>query len=222
MLITIGESPRPDPMDALGLAGHDGVTFIGALDTLREDQVAELRWNPDDEDLPIFTWFRGQEVILGRRRLYHRLRQVVSALPKRPSLIAILCTESFPGVGEGDFVLRIDKLLTQTVSALTVGHTRLGVFVPVLGQVAAGEARWNLFAQSAACCLPPRSDESQIRESCRLMRERLGGTPHLIVLDCMGYTRQDLQTVSEEFDCTIIWPAELVRSILHRHMNISP
>ncbi|MCL6444806.1 MAG: AroM family protein [Alicyclobacillus sp.] len=219
-LITLGQSPRPDLLDALGLSGEDRVTLIGALDSLGGKQVNELKWVPGDEDLPLFTWYEGQEVMLARRRISRRLQDVVTTLPVSTTLVAILCTESFPDIRTDVPLLRIDKLLTQTVTALSVGHPlRLGVLVPVPGQVVPGEARWNLFANAKACFLPPRSSESRILQACEVLKGRCDGFPDLVVLDCVGYGRKEVDIVSKSLGCTVIWPVEWVAMVLNRHLR---
>ncbi|MHB1627363.1 MAG: AroM family protein [Bacilli bacterium] len=221
-LITIGQSPRPDLLHALELSGRDDVAVLGALDSATEDDVLQMRWSPDNDELPLFTWYCGRPFILGKRRLSTYVQKAVSTIESRVSAVSILCTESFGEVKTSVTNIQIDRLLFNETASLINGRASrlLGVFVPVQGQVVPGEARWGLFANAQAICLRPKSEDYDIRGACQKLIERCGSIPDLVVLDCMGYGDMEARVVSEEMGCPTVLPVELLKAVLYRYLKV--
>lgn len=225
-LVTIGQSPRPDVMEALGLADRTDVTLLGALDELNVVQVQEMEWHPGDESLPLFIWYDQQAFIVNKHALSrHVVATVANALKHEYSVVTVLCTESFPEIHVGRSIvnIRIDRLLFHTIQAMFSDRVapRIGVLVPVTGQIVPGETRWGLVGEARAVCLPPRSDEVTVRDCCRELADLCGQMPDVVVLDCMGYGVRERAIIERELGVPVVWAVELLKSELHRYLRVS-
>ncbi|QSO47407.1 AroM family protein [Alicyclobacillus mengziensis] len=224
-LVTIGQSPRPDVISGLEMTEKSGVILAGALDGLTSLDVQAMAWQPTDPALPLFTWFEGDVVVLNKHLLSKRVAETVSKVSDGAAAVSVLCTESFPEieVRRPSVMLRMDQLLFHTVNGLLAGRSRprLGVLVPVEGQVVPGETRWSLAAEARAVCLPPRSVDETIQGVCKKLADLLDGEPDAIVLDCMGYGARERGKCEAYFGCPVVWPMELLKMQIHQYLHVT-
>ena len=188
-LVTIGQSPRDDIVPGFlhGLGGPAELIQAGALDDLDGDRVAALAPRPGNEVL-VTRMRDGHPVTVGREGLVPLLRAAIGKVERaKPALIVVLCTGTFPELQAGVPLLEPDRLLRELIHGI-LPSGRLGVIIPLPGQVARASERWSRDWLVSVRPALPYGPEAQIDEAARDLR---GFEPDLVVLDCLGFTPAD-------------------------------
>lgn len=208
--VTIGQSPRvdvaPDFEAALGIGAE--LIQAGALDGLSLDEVKELA--PKAGDYILVTRMRdGTEVKVAERCIHQRMLGAIRKLEEAGvRLIALFCTGEFPDLDSRCPILKPDGLLIRLVPAIA-GKGKLGVILPSEDQKEAMGRKWGktglAFEMEAAS--PYTGTEEDFRRAARNIREK---DIDLIVLDCIGYSREMKRIIKEESGKPVILPRTLL------------
>lgn len=138
--VTIGAAPRPDLTDQLRAATpHADVLEIGALDDLPPDITPP---DPRADGYPLRTKGPGGRTIVADEAwLAPRVQAAVArGEASRVDLTILLCAGGFASVRANGPLIRPFE---ATVDRLrTIGAHRLGVIVPIPGQVLPSRAKW--------------------------------------------------------------------------------
>lgn len=204
-VVTLGQSPRPDLVENLNLPQDIEVTVVGALDHATPVEVENLEWKKGDVDLPLFTKYNGQSIVISKNRLVPFLQKAIDQLEPNVDLTTIACTESFPEIFYSKPTFKIDQMLLNLSKSIVVGsgNCSFGVFMPVREKISVAEARWGLVGHARAVHLQPFLSKTDILNACLELRQKIA-EPDYIVLDCMGYGKNELNILKEEFKNSII------------------
>jgi protein AroM len=190
-VITIGQSPRPDLHAVFAReAPHAEVLVRGALDDLDASAIAALVM--PSCDYPLLVRLRdGGSAELPLSTIHARVVAVAQVLAADGVYaLVVACAGDFPEVPCVVPVLLPGRILPAVVRAM-VRSPHIGVVSPIVGQLAAAEAKWRAdgFDPVMACASPVI--EHEIDAAADTMRR---AAPELVVLDCMGhgdeYTRR--------------------------------
>ncbi|MFT7599485.1 MAG: protein AroM [Acidimicrobiales bacterium] len=188
LVITIGQSPRPDIAGELAdVLGDRPLEVVGVLDGLVRSDIERLA--PVDDADVLHTRLAGQhDVIVSKRAVTERLRDLLETNAGRPTLVA--CTGRFAGLSGQPNVLFPSVVLEGLVDAVLPSGGRLGLLVPLPEQVAPMAEAWRRSDRPVTgVAVLPGSDPS--RATADLVRAEV----ELVVLDCFGYDRTLLDTV---------------------------
>lgn len=197
--VTIGQSPRPDIMEEFERV-LPGVRLAqrGALDDLTDAEIAALAPLPGDEVL-VSRLQSGRPVRLAHRQIDGRVQVCLDRFAAEGvGLAVLLCTGEFPALAFGGVLLRPHRVLPHVVAAVCDGlpadaPVRLGVMVPDEAQIRQGESRWNDRAAVTVVAASPYGDSPTLARAARTL-EAAGVS--LVVMDCIGYTREMQRTVA--------------------------
>jgi protein AroM len=193
-MVTIGQAPRDDvvPEMALHLGGAE-ILQRGALDGLRQDEIAPLA--PTGEDEVLVTRLRdGSSVFVGKRRVTPLVQERIGDVESEgAALTVLLCTGTFSGLRARRPLVEPDKILLGVLRAVRVPG-RLGIVTPSSRHVAQTEARWRGHGfDPVVLPLSPyegghRADQPvEVEPVARALRD---GGAGLVVLDCIGFRRE--------------------------------
>lgn len=183
-LVAIGHSPRPDFERAFRRhAGQAEIRLVGALDGLSAGEVRGLA--SADSGYPLLVRLAdgtSAEVPMAAvaPRVAARAADLASAGAR---LVVVLCAGGFPDFPCAAPVLFPGRLVPAIVGAL-MRSRRLGVVVPVRGQVEAARAKWAADGFDAAASWASPVDRAEIAAAARAMSDP---SLELVVLDCMGH-----------------------------------
>lgn len=185
--VTIGQSPRTDVVPEISaILGDVVLKESGALDGLSREEIADLA--PKGDDYVLVTRLAdGSSVQVAERHITPRVvERIKEHFGAGVSLVLLLCTGEFPELEESGLLIRPQRLLFHTVSAVAEGR-RLGILIPSPEQVPQAERRWSSLG-GAVRAVPASpyvgADESVERAAMEL--KRWGA--ELLILDCIGYT----------------------------------
>jgi len=190
--LTIGQSPRTDVTRELPESLRAlKIVEAGALDNLTTTQIESLR-PQKGETVYVSRLRNGSEVTIAKERLIPLLNEKTKVLEREGvETIVVLCS----GKLELKSVVKVifpSSILEHAVQSLLNGEGRLGVLVPEETQVEEAIENWSVFAQDVnALCFSPYG---RLTESLDRLAKALSDRD-LIVLDCIGYTRDHRKTV---------------------------
>ncbi len=207
--LTIGQSPRDDVVAEMqDLLGGTRLIQCGALDGMTPSDVQALA--PTRGDSVLVSRMRdGTEVRLAERHVMPRLQQCVRSLEPQVDLFLLLCTGDLPGLSSPRPVLMPGKVLRAMAAAL--GPSRLGVLTPAVEQTEAQRTRWRDVAPQVA--VEPVSPYSQRREIGEAARRLAGAGVDVVVMDCIGYTRDMKAVVRAAVRCPVLLAATTLARI---------
>lgn len=192
-LVTIGQAPRNDITASMFEDAMTGqILQFGALDGLNESEISALAPGLDDNVL-VSRLTDGTEVELGKSRITPLVQSAVDrAVEAGASLVCVLCTGSFSGLTSDVPMVFPDHLVLAMVDALLPAG-RLGILMPHEGQREYMIRKWSRSGRDVvtSAVSPYGSAEDLTGEARRLCE----AGAQLLVMDCMGFTREMERTV---------------------------
>jgi protein AroM len=209
--LTIGQSPRGDVVPEIVQILGRNVRIVerGALDALSRPEILKLR--PEKGDLTLVTKLRdGSPIVVGKRKILPLLRKQLQLMAgAHVRLIALLCTDEFPGLGPKGILLQPSRLLHRAiVTRLKSG--KLGIFVPLDSQKEAATSKWRKTGLDLVVeALNPYEVSSQYGQAMeRMSASRID----LVVLDCIGYSLKRAETIESGLKRTVLNPLTVLAS----------
>jgi len=214
-LITIGQSPRNDIMsDILPILGNRAeILQKGALDNLSQDQLSEIAPGPCDTVL-VSSLRDGTSVLMAEEKILKLLQKCIEELESLGvSGIMLLCTGDFKDTLSSSVPLLFpNKILSGLLPALC-DEGKLLILVPEPAQKAEAVHHWRklgieaeAFALSPYCCT-----HDEIRQTAAALSEVSGD---YVLLDCMGYSAEIKEGISDCCNKNIILPRTLLAAVL--------
>jgi len=208
-MVTIGQSPRNDVIpEVRGILGRLEIVERGCLDELTKEQIERLK--PKEGEPFLITLLRdGSPVQVSKERAIGLVQQRIKKLESEDvALVALLCTGDFPDFKSKKLVIMLGKLIHRMVEGMLTKGKKLGVIIPSSEQINQTKKKWidvNLVVAVAS----PYENPEKVVEAAKTLQAR---NVDLTVLDCIGYTRQIKQKVTEITGNPVI----LARTILAR------
>ena len=184
------------------------VDEFGGLDGLDTPAIAALEPKPDEHRL-VTRLANGSQVVVGKRKIQDRLQALLDGLDgTRYSAIVLLCTGEFPGlVGPGLF-LDAQHIVDHGVAALCHGIDRLGLVLPLAGQI--DEFHYT----------PPEGQQLIAADASPYEGDRLeqAGAElrgcDIVVMHCMGYSEAHRTIVAAASGAPVLLARHLVAAAL--------
>lgn len=212
-LVTIGESPRDDIVTAMfGNTKPARVIQSGALDTLTDQEIDEL-FPRLGEAVLVSRLRNGREVTLAKPRLIpHVERAIDQVVDAGATVVCILCTGDFSSITKsGIRIVTPDRLVYAVVTALLPAGT-LGVLMPHQDQEAMMREKWRGEARTIVTeTFSPYGPLSDMVAIANQFRE---ANVDLVVMDCMGYSRDHWHDVQSRLDVPVVLSNGLTGAIL--------
>lgn len=214
-MITIGQAPRTDvaPIIQACVGAEVEIIQVGVLDGLMEQYIiTHLQPEPDDHMLTS-RMSNGRSVVFSRNKIKPMLQQKIDELEATGiEIILLLCTGTFPDLTtQTAMLIEPDHLLPPLIKAL-VGQQSIGVIGPLGEQTDSLRAKYHPYGIQPlfATASPYNIDREQFCEAART----LDGQVSLVILDCMGYTREMQAWVQEEVHVPVVLSNAMIGSIL--------
>jgi protein AroM len=202
--VTVGQAPREDVLDDIAglLPDASPVVQAGALDDLTAAELARLSC-PGGPDVLVTRLRDGSEQTLPASAAVPLLQRAVDKVAaQHATCIAVLCTESFDGLRSPVPLLFPATLARQ--HAARAAAERLGVIVPAAAQVTEAERAWAGYGGTVR--VEAASPYGASDDLDRAARDLAGWRPDLVVLDCIGFTRDMQRQVKQATGARIILP----------------
>ncbi|MCF0150670.1 MAG: AroM family protein [Firmicutes bacterium] len=213
--ITVGQAPRVDvTCDITDIFPEDlQLLEKGGLDGLSREDIEAFA--PEEGDYVLVSRLTdGSSVTFAEKHIIGRLQQAIDELQRQGvRLIMIFCTGHFPESLHADVPMIFpDKLLHGVVPAIA-GDADLITVTPSPLQVSQNESKWAPYVKSVKCFAG--SPYGGI-EGLRPVAEQIAawGRGDLIVLDCIGFTKEMKQMFSQITGKPVILPRTLLARVV--------
>jgi protein AroM len=209
-LVAIGHSPRPDFERAFRRhAGQAEIRLVGALDGLSASEVRGLASAASEYPL-LVRLADGTSAEVPLPVLVPRVATCAERLASEGArLIVVLCAGAFPTFPCPAPVLLPGRLVPAVVGSLT-GSRRVGVVVPVRGQVAAARTKWAADGFDAVVTWASPVSEDEIDAAARAVSDP---ALELVVLDCMGHDEPYRQAFARRCGRPVVLAQSLVARV---------
>ena len=211
--LTVGQAPRVDVtadiMDILG----PGTELLerGGLDGLTREEIAAFA--PEKGDYVLVSRLTdGSSVTFAEKHIIGRLQAAIRDLEAAgAALIMVFCTGDFPAgltssvpmLFPNDLLRRVVPLLTRRSSIITVTSSPR--------QIEQNQARWlSAVSHCRTVSVSPYGDAQAVAEAAKSLR---GTDADLIVLDCIGFTRQMKEWFVRETGKPVVLPRTLLARV---------
>ena len=188
--LTIGQAPRADIVPIIDAHVPPAVRCIhrGVLDGLARGEIDRRYGAQRGEAALVTRLLDGSVVTLSRREMQDGVQHALSALDDLGcAAILLLCTGTFAGLHcRRAWLIEPDHVIPPLVAGL-LAHRRLGVVVPIAGQIASESGKWQLLARPPlfAVVSPYADAPAALAAAGADLKER---GAEAIVLDCIGFT----------------------------------
>ena len=194
--VTIGQSPRVDVTpDILPILG-DKIELLqaGALDGLSREEIEDMAPGPEDYVL-VSRLHDGTFAKFGESFMLERMQNCISKLEEQGvSLIMIFCAGSFPDVFQSRVPLvNPAKILNGLAKALSK-ESNIIVITPDEQQIQQAYEQWGpIMKKVTPIPANPYGDINEVYKAAELAKD---ATADLIVMDCIGFTREARRIVA--------------------------
>ena len=188
--VTIGQSPRVDVTpDIMPIFGEQ-VELIqaGALDGLSREEIERMA--PKEDDYVLVSRLNdGSFAKFGERFILERMQQCIHRLEEQGAfLIMIFCAGSFPDVFQSKVPLVYPaKILNGLAKALSK-NSNIIVITPDEQQIQQAYDQWGPIVKKVTPI--PANPYGDIEEVYNAARKAKDIEADLIVMDCIGFTRE--------------------------------
>jgi protein AroM len=213
-IVTIGQGPRTDVLKDLKpfFGGRVRLLERGALDLLTLEEVE--KYSPSAGMTALVTRMNdGRSVVVAKEKILTRLEQAVDALNmEKVSLILLLCVGSFPSFESSCLIVEPQRVLDRCVAGLVGEQHHLGIMIPIPEQETL--ARDNFLPvtrQITVTVASPYSDRNGVSLAGHELKK---AGCDLILMYCMGYTRESADQVRSATGKPVILANSLVARIV--------
>lgn len=218
--VTVGQSPREDVTnDILPILGPEAELIQrGALDNIRPEEYPFIA--PEEGDYVLVSCLRdGSQIRFAERKILPNLQKAISELEQEGvSCILMLCTGKFPdSLYSHVCMIYPCDLLTGVVPVLT-RRRHIAVIMPDESQFPQGRKRWEQL--NCRVTLKAASPYGDLISVIKAGEEIRNSGADLIVLDCIGYSSEMKQRLTEITRIPVILPRTLLARTAAEYLNL--
>lgn len=218
--ITVGQSPRTDvTADIMSIFnGKAELLERGGLDGLTREQIGEFR--PDEGDYVLVSRMNdGTSVTFAEHHIIPRLQQAIEELEDRGvSFIMMFCTGKFPDTLKARVPLIYPCEILDRIAPLLTADSSVIVVTPSPLQIAQSEKKWSQIVKKVkVVSASPYGEWKELEETARLIRDT---EADLIILDCIGFSREMKQLFAKETGKPVILPRTLLARLVSEITDI--
>lgn len=196
-MITIGQSPRVDVVPEMRQVLGDGIEILeaGALDGLTLEEVK--KFYPKERDYILCTRMSdGTEVVVAKRFIVPRVQHCINLLTEGGAeILLFLCTGRFPEFHSKPLFIEAQQIVDHTMEALQSKKGKVGLIIPLKNQI--GQTKKMYHHLRGKVVLKAASPYAITDEVATAAEELKRADPQVIVMHCMGYTREMKKKVME-------------------------
>ncbi|NIQ04280.1 MAG: AroM family protein [Candidatus Korarchaeota archaeon] len=214
-MITIGQSPRNDIIsDMRSILGSDiSIIECGALDGLSPKEITTLQ-PPTKENLLVTRLREGTEVTVNKAEIVTRLNECITKLEAKTKVIVLLCTGKFEELQSKKPMLEPFLLLRNLLEIMLPTNSKLGMVIPSAEQAERMRDVWKLKGVKKMIIeaySPYKGEGEKLTEKVKKFKKN---GVDMIVLNCMGYSKEMREKVKKITNLPVILPRTLIARIV--------
>ena len=211
--ITVGQAPRVDvTADIMDILGPD-VELLerGGLDGLTREEIAAFAPQGDDYVL-VSRLVDGSSVTFAEKYVIPRLQAAIDELEAAGvKLIMVFCTGAFPPELTSNVPMLFPNDLIQALVPLLTRRSSIITVTPSPLQIEQNQEKWAAHVKTCrTIAVSPYGDYEAVAAAARQIADT---DADLIVLDCIGFTRQMKELFEQETGKPVILPRTLLARV---------
>ena len=215
--VTIGQTPRVDIVPEMmaditqGLPeGLIEVEEFGVLDGMSADELDAILAS-DGEHSFATRLANGDEIVSSKPRTEEKLNRLLEHIDGLGfNLIVLLCTGTKIEPLKNTLVVEAQRIVDSTVEALAASARQLGVILPLERQINDFTERHVLSGTPRLVAASPYAGDDMAGKA-----KALEGCD-LVVMHCMGYSKDMLDAVRESIDAPVLLSRRLVAGVVRQ------
>ncbi len=209
-ILTLGQTPRHD-IEQLFTTCMPGVPtiIVGGLDNTEQDVIETLSSKKDDYPLLVILADTTTRQV-PMQHLVPLLEEAAYTLSKQGAdFVLLMCMGNFANLNSPVPVIYPGRLVSSLIASLFPSG-RLGIIIPNAEQKTPAHAAWESRGfESIIKAASPRDPSLLYHQADQFRDEELD----CIVLDCMGFNREQADEVQRRSGHRVICPQSLVAKI---------
>lgn len=215
--VTIGQTPRIDVVPemmadiTLGLPeGRIEYREFGVLDGMSAAELDDIKAR-DGEHSFATRLANGEEIVSSKPRTEEKLNILLQAIDQQGfDLIVLLCTGTRIDPLNNTLVVEAQRIVDSTVEALAASARQLGVILPLERQVNDFTERHVFSGAPRLVAASPYAGDDMAEKA-----KTLAGCD-LVVMHCMGYSKEMLDAARESIDAPVLLSRRLVAGVVRQ------
>lgn len=212
--ITIGQSPRPYIMKSISpvLEAAFEIMEDGALDGYTYEEISKNFPLNCDNDFFVTELSDGTEIRVNNYYIKPLIQESIERLEKKGTeLIVLMCTGEMGSFHSNVFFAESSEIVRSVAAALGK-NKQVGIFIPDEKQMKQMEKRWKNAGFSAEIySLSPYMDVKEAEQTIVKFKDK---NWDMALLDCMGYTEELKQVISEKLNTKVLLSRSVVASVI--------
>ncbi|NYB74677.1 AroM family protein [Sedimentibacter hydroxybenzoicus DSM 7310] len=213
-MITMGHSPRTDIIPDISalLNNHINIVHAGVMDEFSCEYIRKEFIPATDEEPFVSKLKDGRMHAFSRNAAMDLLQNKIDLYCQQDTAaIVLLCTSKFDNIKCSVPLIEPYKLLHNTVKSIDSGMKISAVF-PFESHFISMKESWEQDIKlNDSICINPSDSLGCSNIISHFQHDK----PDLLILDCLGYTNEWRETISEGLNIPIVHPRTLIAGLLN-------
>ncbi len=215
-LLTIGQSPREDVVPEMNPFFLPQIQILekGLLDNLNPEEIKRLK--PKTGEIPLVTRLRkGSSVQLSETKISSLLPEAIDSMKTKMKVkvVGVLCTHDFQKTEFSPSVIFPFNSLKFLITRI-IDVKRLGVVVPLEGQIDAANKKWKKDKIIVEVKSPYTRGKSWEEIAQTFSRKKV----EIVILDCIGYKIMDKRALQKLLSVPVLLPRVVLAFAIDQHV----
>lgn len=213
-VITIGQSPRPYIMNSIAPILECSFDIIedGALNEYSYDEISKEFPLKPNSDFFVTELSDGTEVHINLEYIKPLIQKAIERLEDRGAEIIVLMCTGEMGKFKSNVLFVESSEIIKNVTVALGKHKKVGVLIPDENQRIQMENRWmGTNVDAEICALSPYLSIEEAKKEIAKFKDR---SWDIAVLDCMGYTEEMKQAISDKLNIRVLLSRSIVAAVI--------
>ena len=215
-LLTIGQSPREDVVPEMKPFFLPQIQVLekGLLDDLSPEEIRRLK--PKTGEIPLVTRLRkGSSVQLSEKKISSLLPEAINSMKTKMKvkMVGVLCTNDFQKTEFPPWSIFPFNSLKFLITRI-IDIKRLGVVVPLEGQIDAAKKKWKKDKVIVEIKSPYARGKSWEEIAQNFSPKKV----EIVILDCMGYKIKDKRALQKLLSVPVLLPRIVLAFAIDQHL----
>ncbi len=215
-LLTTGQSPREDVVPEMKPFFLPQVQILekGLLDDLSPEEIGRLK--PKTGETPLVVRLRkGSSVQLSEKKISSLLPEAIDSMKTKMKVkvVGVLCTHDFQKTEFSPSVIFPFNSLKFLITRI-IDVKRLGVVVPLEGQIDAAKKKWKKDKVIVEAKSPYARGKSWEEIAQNFSQEKV----EVVILDRIGYKIKDKRAIQKLLSIPVLLPRVVLAFAIDQHV----
>jgi hypothetical protein len=209
ILLTIGQTPRPDLLRAFEPSDGNELQIVGALDGISDEKIKQMEDFSDDVGETLFVVLQSGTAHIDHRYIEVNVERIIETYSDDDVLIIILCMSDFHATALPNVISPLQMMMKKVTHINR--DERVLITVPIAAQLESAQIKWqHIQGEKKFVVVNPKDSEA-----CQLILQAVKSyhSDH-VIMDCYGYDYRMVAAIQRNHRCTVYNGQNMVRKIV--------